>query len=230
MVSDAKPDQKIFTVKDIRMSLLLNVWVKSVRLKEVSWHPSEQNTGFFVFSESLGLCPCLFSDNSLHFGMLGVSWVWSSNLPMSYSPGAASNQQRAQWLPVCPQMSGFQKVACQFCESNTWYKISNYRHQILSARSSETASHSFYFHWKALAEHWPHFTRSDPCSCYLLSARQTHYASLAGWPGNPFPGLLIARNALAGPTRCASAPEVFLRFWQNHCDLPQQRLTISKKV
>lgn len=42
----------------------------------------------------------------------------------------------------CPRQSGFQNIPCPVCESNTRYKISNYRHSILSPRRSEASNTS----------------------------------------------------------------------------------------
>lgn len=42
----------------------------------------------------------------------------------------------------CPRQSGFQNIPCPVCESNTRYKISNYRHSILSPRRSEASNAS----------------------------------------------------------------------------------------
>lgn len=140
--------------------------------------------------------------------MLGFGQVWSSNLPASHSPGAAPPVVTT-WTP-CPPRLGFQKVACPFCEPNTWYKISNYRHQILSPRRSETASPSLLRHFIFTGKAWPNVGHVLLClshAFYLFSTRQTHNkASFAGWPGNQFSTLYV-RNAPAGPMGCTKCPK-----------------------
>lgn len=204
------------------MSLLLTVWVKAMRLKEVSWRSSGQNSGVFVCSESLGLGPCLFLDNSLPFNMLDLSQVWASNSPQVTPLG----QRRASSEHSDPslQTSGFQKVACPFCESNTWYKISNYRHQILSPWRSETASHSllrpFIFIGKLLPN-IGHISLPPIHAFYLFWTRHIMLPLLDDqaihFQGHLYTMLLLDQCAVQ------SAPKVFLRSWQNHCDLSQQR-------
>ena len=185
-----------------------------------------ENSGPFVFPDSLGLGPCLFLDNSLLLDMLGFGQVWSSNLPASHSPGAAPPVVNTP--TPCPPRLGFQKAACPFCEPNTWYKISNYRHQILSPRRSETASHSLLRLFIFTGKPWPNVGHILLClihAFYLFSTRLTHNKKLhllddQAIHFQPWMYTML----LPGQWAVQSAPKVFLRFWQNNCDVPQQRL------
>lgn len=153
-----------------------------------------QNSGFFVF-DSLRLGPSLFLDNSLLSNMLGVSQVWPQT-----SPGAipwGSPKPSGSTVTPCPQMSGFQKVACPFCKSNTWNEIANYRHQILSPRRSENASNSLLRSFIFIEKPLPNIGHISLClthAFYLFSTRQTHNASFAGWSGIHLQGCLYIKH------------------------------------
>lgn len=171
-LSDFNAGQKIFTMKGIRMSFLLNVWIKAMRLKEVSWHSSGLNSSFFVFADSLVLGPCLFLDNLLLFDMLGLSQVWSSNQPTSYSPQAAPTRLWAQWLSVLGSQASREWPA-HFVNLTPDIKflIIDTKFSLLGDLKMQAPLFvkTFYFHWKAPAKRWPHFTVSDPCFLSLLN-------------------------------------------------------------
>ena len=187
------------------MSFLLSVWIKAMRLKEVSWHSSGQNSGFFVFSDPLVLGPCLFLDNLLLFDMLGFGQVWSSNQPTSYSLQAAPSQQWAQWLSVLSNQASRDWPA-HFVNLTPDIKflITDTNFSLLGDLKMQAPLfvRPFYFHWKAPAKRWPHFTLSDPCFFISSQPDKRIMLHLLDDQAIHFQDRLV-HNAPVGPMCCA---------------------------